>query len=456
MNRIVQIAIRDFLAVVMTKGFIIGLLIMPAFLAVSIIVFPRFIDGGSFQVEGEYAVVDPTGAVFPEMDALLDPRTISEQRIEEFRQRLDQAPEFLRGVAGTALEQAMVEELGLAPNVRLLQRPADTDVEAEKAWLNEASDGLRHTALIVVHENAVEAAGSDPGFGSYDLFVAPNLDDRDLSFIHTTIRDAIINARVSRQSLDRDALESVLRVARPSSVTVRPDAEQDTMPGLNFMLPMAFVILLFMGLMTGSGTMLTSMIEEKSSRVVEILLSAVSPMELMAGKLLGSVAVSLVAMGLYLGIGLIALSSLSLFGLLDPRLIVYLMIFFLIAFFVVGSLFLAIGASVNELSEAQQLQMPVMLLVLSPMLLWPLVSRDPNSTLAVVLSFLPPVNPFFMLMRMASTQPPPLWQVWLSIAVGAASVAVAVWVAAKVFRIGLLMYGKPPNFRTLLRWVRQA
>ena len=208
--------------------------------------------------------------------------------------------------------------------------------------------------------------------------------------------------------------------------------------------------------MTGSGTMLTSMIEEKSSRVVEILLSAVSPTELMAGKLLGSVAVSLVAMGLYLGIGLIALSSLSLFGLLDPWLIVYLTIFFLIAFFVVGSLFLAIGASVNELSEAQQLQMPVMLLVLSPMLLWPLVSRDPNSTPAVVLSFLPPVNPFFMLMRMASTQPPPFWQVWLSIAVGAASVAVAVWVAAKVFRIGLLMYGKPPNFRTLLRWARQA
>ena len=457
MKRILQIALRDFLAVIMTKGFIIGLLIMPAFLGVSVIVLPRFMDDGNFQVEGEYAIVDPTGAVFPEMSAALDPRTISDRRIEEYRQRLDQVPEFFRGVAGTALEQALVDELGPAPDVRLLQRSPDADVEAAKAWLNEVSDGLRHTALIVIHENAVVAAAdSDSLFGSYDLFVAPNLDDRDLNFIHTTVRDAIINARVARLSLDRGALESVLRVARPSSVTVRPDAEQDTVPGLNFILPMAFMILLFMGIMTGSGTMLTSTIEEKSSRVVEVLLAAVSPMELMAGKLLGSVAVSLITMGLYIAIGLIALSSFSLFGLLDPWLIVYLMVFFLIGFFVIGSLMLAIGAAVNELSEAQQLQMPLMLIVVAPWLLWPVVSRDPNSTLAVVLSFLPPVNPFFMLLRMASTQPPPLWQVWLSIAVGVASVVAAVWVAAKVFRIGLLMYGKPPNFRTMLRWVRQA
>jgi ABC-2 type transport system permease protein len=72
------------------------------------------------------------------------------------------------------------------------------------------------------------------------------------------------------------------------------------------------------------------------------------------------------------------------------------------------------------------------------------------------MSFLPPVNTFAMLLRMASSVPPPLWQVWLSIAIGVASVFCALWVAAKVFRIGLLMYGKPPNFATLIRWIRAA
>ena len=179
-------------------------------------------------------------------------------------------------------------------------------------------------------------------------------------------------------------------------------------------------------------------------------------MELMAGKLLGAIAVSLVMIGLYAAFGLVLLSTFSLFGLLDPWLLVYLPIFFLIGFFVFGSLMLAVGAAVNDMSEAASLQMPLMLIVMVPWLLWMPVSRNPNSMLAIVVSHLPPINTFGMLMRLGSSQPPPWWEVWLSIAIGIASVVGAVWVAAKVFRIGLLMYGKPPNLKTLIRWVRAA
>ncbi len=458
MKRILQIAVRDFTAVVVTKGFIIGLLAMPVIMTVLFILGPSIFDDSDFQIEGEYAVVDPTGQVFPEMDVALDGGTIAQRRSEEFQRVLEDAPEMVRALAESAieLEQAMEEELGPTPNVRLNQLPPDTDVEAEKAWLNEETDGLRHIALIVIHENAVEPAGAEPEFGAYDLFVPPGLDDRDLDFIHANVREAIISARIARQSLERDTVESILRVPRPSSTTVSQDAEQETVRGFSIFLPMAFMILMFMGVMTGGQYMLTSTIEEKSSRVVEVLLSAVSPMELMAGKLLGSVGVSLVAMGLYLLMGLALLTALSMFGFLNPWLIFYLLIFFLIGFFVVGSLMLAVGASVNEISEAQSLQMPLMLVVMAPFFLWPAISQNPNSMLAIVVSFLPPLNSFGMLLRMASTQPPPWWQVWLSIAVGVASVAGAVWVASKVFRIGLLMYGKPPNLKTLVRWVRMA
>jgi ABC-2 type transport system permease protein len=84
------------------------------------------------------------------------------------------------------------------------------------------------------------------------------------------------------------------------------------------------------------------------------------------------------------------------------------------------------------------------------------ISRDPNSLFAIVLSFLPPLGNFVMLLRMTSNTPPAMWQAWLSILVGAAGVYAALWFAAKVFRIGLLMFGKPPTLGTLVRWARMS
>jgi len=97
-----------------------------------------------------------------------------------------------------------------------------------------------------------------------------------------------------------------------------------------------------------------------------------------------------------------------------------------------------------------------MLLLASPFWVWFPISMAPNSAFSVALSFIPPVNTFAMLIRLTSTAPPPWWQVWLTIGISLAGVAAALWFASKVFQIGLLMTGKPPNFATLLRWARQA
>ena len=202
--------------------------------------------------------------------------------------------------------------------------------------------------------------------------------------------------------------------------------------------------------------MLNSMVEEKSSRVVEVLLSAVSPMELMAGKLLGQVGVSLVGLGLYILMGIALLAGFALFGLFDFSLIFYLLVFFLITYLVMGSLMMAVGAAVNDIKEAQSLMMPLSLVFIIPWVLWWPISRNPGSALSVIMSFLPPVNTFAMLLRMASSSPPPFWQIWVSIAIGIGSAYGAIWFTAKVFRIGILMYGKAPNMATLIRWVRNA
>jgi ABC-2 type transport system permease protein len=164
----------------------------------------------------------------------------------------------------------------------------------------------------------------------------------------------------------------------------------------------------------------------------------------------------LVILTVYISMGLLGASQLSLLAALEPSLIVYLVIFYLISYLVYGALMLSIGAAVNQVADAQSMMGPVMLLLVAPYALSPIIGQAPNSTLSVTLSFIPPINTFTMLARIASDAPPPIWQVLLTIFIGLMAAAVAVWFAAKVFRIGLLMHGKAPNFATLIRWARMA
>ena len=136
--------------------------------------------------------------------------------------------------------------------------------------------------------------------------------------------------------------------------------------------------------------------------------------------------------------------------------IVYFLVFFLITYLVFGALMMSIGAAVNTMQEAGSLMGPVMLMLLFPYMLSPMIGRAPNSPLSVAISFIPPINSFAMMTRMASESPPPAWQVWLTVLIGLATVYAAIWFAAKIFKVGLLMHGRPPNVATLVRWARQA
>lgn len=447
MSKVLQIAAREFVATVFTKAFVIGLLILPVMIGVFAVFGARlFGPDRNFAIAGQLAVVDPTDKVVPELRAALAKGTPAADLADA-----------IRVARGEAAGGQLLEALGIAPKLTLVERPANGDLEQEKAWLRVADKDSPHLGLAVIHANAVEPKQGDKGFGSYDLYVPPKQDTRVEIGVQQAVREAIIGARLKARGLDRAEVNDLTTIPRVRSVAVTADnAEQGTLGGLEFLLPLAFMFLLFMGVMGSGQGLLTTTIEEKSSRVIEVILSAVSPMQLMAGKLLGHMAISLLAMSLYVAMGLAVLTSFSLFGLLNFALIPYLLVFFVLAFFTVGSLMMAVGSAVNDLREAQSLMTPMMLLLMTPWFLWFPISRNPESTLAVVVSFLPPVNSFGMMLRLASPHPPPAWQIWLSVAVGAAGVVGAVWFASKVFRIGLLMFGKPPDFATLVRWVRAA
>jgi len=449
MSKVWQIAVREFVATVFTKAFIIGLLVLPVMIGVMAVIGPRLFSASDFAVQGELAVIDSTGLVAPELRAGLAEGTSAGDLADLIR----------RTRAESTGDDIVAQALAMRPKLTLVERSAGADLGDAKGWLLTGTPETPHLALAVIHGNTVEPTSGDSddsGYGSYDLYVPANQDTRAEIAVHQSLREAIVAARMKSRGLDRALVNELGTVPRVQSTTVSDEGERRTVGGFNFALPIIFLVLLMMGVMGSGQGLLTTVIEEKSSRVIEVLLSAVSPMQLMAGKLLGHMAITMLAMSVYILLGLLTLTSFSLFGLLDPMLILYLFIFFAIGFFTLGSLMMAAGAAVNDMREAQSLMTPLMLIMILPWFLMIPVSRDPNSTLAIVASFVPPINTFGMLLRLASTQPPALWQVWLSIAIGVVGVVCATWVAAKIFKIGLLMFGKPPNFKTLVRWVRAA
>jgi ABC-type Na+ efflux pump permease subunit len=462
MKKIAYVAIREFLATVATKGFVIGLVIMPIVILVTIVGMRFLFTEEAPRIEGEVAVIDPTGEVYERLQDYLQPEAIAERR-DDFKELIaENTPEQLATLSGAAgaddaRQGALEMILGQVPKLDVVELATTTDVDQAKDPLHQgkAKDGGR-LALVVVHDDAVVKAAEAERYGRYDLFVREKLDDRLVDEIKDGMWNAIVDARVAHAGLDRDYIDSLTRVGRIKSRTVTASGEEETNEILNALLPMAFILLLFASVMTGGQSLMTTTVEEKSSRVVEVLLSAVSPMQMMTGKIIGQMFVGFLVLAVYAGMGIAGLITFAMLGQIELLHLLYLFIFYLIAYFVIASLLAAIGAAVNEMREAQSLMGPVMIILMIPWVLWMPISRNPDSTFSVIASFVPPINPFVMLIRITSSSPPPAWQVWLSIAIGCVAVYAAIWFAAKVFRVGVLMYGKPPNFATLIKWVRMA
>jgi len=436
-SRIGLVAKREFVVTVTSKGFLIGLLIMPALALLFFALVPRILGGSTPQIRGDVEVIDGTGQLIGDLRAALAPAAITARAVAN-----------ARGSGAPTPPRA-------PPELALLERPRDVSVEQEKNWLTAGTKEQPRIALIVIHPDAVERSGGNGDFGGYDLYVANGVNDATESVIYDSVRQALVTTRLRAKGLEVPAIESAMRVPRPNAIVVSA-GRQTERHGFSRALPFICGLLLFLGVITGGQTLMTSTVEEKSNRVVEVLLAAVSPLDLMWGKLLGQLGVGLVVMGVYVGLGLLGLSQFRMLSQVDPQLVVFLFAFYLVTYLMFGSLMLSVGAAVNQIADAQSLMGPIMLLLLTPYILAPIIGQAPNSTFSVVVSFIPPVNTFAMMARLASDTPPPIWQALLTIVVGLAGAAVCVWFAARIFRISLLLHGKPPNLATLIRWARMS
>jgi len=201
-------------------------------------------------------------------------------------------------------------------------------------------------------------------------------------------------------------------------------------------------------------------IEEKSSRMVEVLLASLSPGDLMLGKVMGIGLAGLTQFGIWS----VAFFTISQRGIsvgeinfdtafMTPVILINFIAFFLLGFFLYATLYAGIGAMCNTVQDSQQFHTPLVMGLVLPMMMLSLVLRSPDSTLVVVLSLVPLFSPVIMFMRVC-VETPPAWQIGLSWVLMAGSIWLAARMAGKLFRMGILMYGASPTWATLIKVLR--
>ncbi len=432
MNRVLTIAQSEFLTLVKTKAFIIGIVLMPVLMAA----FFFFMSYAERQMDVErrqFAVIDHTGVLFDAVRTAADARNA-----EHVTDGKRTGPEFI-------------------PTLVSLDGRSVDDVKVE------LSDEIRGDSLFAFVEIPAATLTDTTGDLPPILYYAENSSYQPLpTWLRTVLNDEITRLRFADAGIDqaliarlntRAALTTFGLVDRATDGTVKEAQEVDALARVA--MPMFFLILMFMSVMTAGTHLLNAIIEEKMSKISEVLLGSVTPFQLMAGKLLGVVGVSLLLTAVYLVGGFYLVFSSGRWDLLDPGLIAWFILFMVCASLLYGAIFLALGSACSDLKDAQSMMQPAMILIMLAYLGSFIVIQNPESNVAIGMSFFPTMTPFAMLLRMAMPPGPPLWHVLLSVSLLVATTWFCVWAGGRIFRVGILMQGKAPTLPELVKWIRK-
>jgi ABC-2 type transport system permease protein len=466
MSKVLIIAWREFKQTVLKKAFLIGIIGIPLLIigiggATALIL----INHEEPPLVGTVAVADASGKVAEAARAEFHPDQIAAEFTQQVNQAMNMAEDMgmPTSAPGGPDPASMAAASFARGEVRIEVEAAPGVDDPTVAQLRERVRSGDLLAAAIIPPDVL--AAPDPAMPeedrpTFNLYVADDLDSQHTDLIERRLGQAIVRVRAAEAGLDHDTAVAILR--RPTSATARLMDTGEATPEssgtreLKQMIPMAFMMLLWIATFTAGQHLMMSTIEEKSNRVMEVLLSAVSPMQLMSGKIIGQGGVGLLIMAIYSSLGIGSLISFAAMHLIDPVDLVYLAVYFFMAYFMVASLMAAVGGAVSDIREANTLLTPVMLLMMVPLMLWLPISQSPNGAVATVCSFIPPTIPFAMILRVAADEPVPFWQIPATIVWGYLCMFAMMWMAAKVFRVGVLMYGKPPSPLELLKWLRYS
>jgi ABC-2 type transport system permease protein len=291
--------------------------------------------------------------------------------------------------------------------------------------------------------------------GSFEWDPKAKSDIITQSRVADAIRGALTREKLTNSGMGATEVDNLLK---PVPLESAPNAEKKSSGaavasayGLFFLM---YFIILFYGM-----NVARSVIEEKTSRVFEVLLSTVKPSEMMAGKVIGVGAVGITQVGIWIAVGL-AVVKMQLIGIgiqLLPSAVqlVFFIIFFMLGYVLYSSVAAALGAMTNSEQELQQMNIFLMLPLIACSVVIFRVITDPDGAVAQVLSYFPFTSPLIMYTRVVVHQPP-LYQIAISILILIATIYAVLWVASRIYRVGILMYGKKPNLPEILRWLKYS
>jgi ABC-2 type transport system permease protein len=431
MKKVLVIIKREYMVRVRTKAFLIGTIISPL-LMLALVILPGLLaatSGGDRRV----TVLDQSGdpQLFDSIKNRIEGRTTGSNEGNEGR-----------GPGGTKyiLTRKVV--------------PPDQDLQA--VITDDYSQGGEKDsdrAYLILPPNILNDGKPE--------YRAKNTSDFSIRGLESAISTGITERKLAQAGLDEAKIRSYTKPVdlKTNKLGATGEAQEDG--GNTFIVGFVMLFFIYMSVLFYGLFVMRGVIEEKQSRIVEVVISSVKPMQMMMGKLIGIGLVGLTQIGIWaLSAAVISIFGASIsstrgvtFPHIPLSLLVYFVIYFILGYFLYATLYAMVGSTVSSEEDAQQAQIPVTLLIIVPMMIFGVVLANPNSTSSIVLSMVPFFAPTLMLMRIAIINPP-FWQIILSMVIMVITIVGCVWVAAKIYRVGILMYGKRPSIAELGRWLR--
>jgi ABC-2 type transport system permease protein len=445
MKKFFAVVKREYVQRVRTKFFVVATVLGPVLMA-GFTVVPALMLSTNLGGPTRLAVVDQTGKMY---------ERVAKELVngKERRARQEKAPPPMPPPVGPDARKEQINQAGkmikasfIVEEARLNNRSLDEVKKDLEARIQQRElDGY-----IVIPANVLKDGSPE--------FRARNAAD---PFTRDTIRDALSDAvrgqRLVDAGIDEKAVDAASKTVNLKTIEA---GGKESKGEANFFFVFGVGLLIYMSVLLYGQLVLGAVIEEKETRIAEILFSSIRSFPLMMGKLVGVSLVALTQMGIWAGAFLVFSlwaaggSSITL-PHIAPMVVVYFLLYFLMGYFIYSTVYAVVGSMVTTTQEGGQVAMPIVLLLVAGFFLSFSIIRSPNSPLAFWASMVPFFAPITMLVRIV-TETPPLWQILLSLGIGYATIVGLVWVASRIYRVGMLMTGKKATIPEVWRWVRQA
>jgi ABC-2 type transport system permease protein len=443
MTKAFTVARTEYLRAVRTKGFILGVLMMPVLMSGGFIA-TRISEKTADTSDRRFAVVDADGRIAAALQEAARQRDAHgiwspDQPGRQERPRFVPEPHVpvpgedpALGLSERVRRDELFGFLIVGPDV-LAPPPAPGEPAGDRTFLwhtntptfDDLPDWIGDVANDLARRSRFETAGLDEG-----------LVDR-------------LSTRVRLNTM------GLARVSATGEVRQASQASEAATIGV----PLVFSLLLFVLVMSTAPALLNTVLEEKMQKIAEVLVATVDPFDLLLGKLLATAGVALTLSVIYVGAGLVFARSsdalpTAVLDAITPATLAWYVLFQVLALLSYGAIFAAIGAACSELQDAQNLMGPLMILMMMPMFFMMPVLQNPDSPVSRVMSLVPTATPILMMMRVSAPPGPAWWELVLALVITGGFTLFCVWAGGRIFRVGILSQGQAPSWRRLWQWVR--